>query len=76
MQINTTTSATIKGFQPGLWLMNFQAMGGQVSRCGDMFALQFPETDDTSLLEMHSALSVEDRARLRSFLQSHFGVEA
>lgn len=76
MQTNTTSSATIKGFQPGLWLMNFQAMGGQVSRCGDMYGLLFPESGDDTLLDMHSVLSVEDRARLRSFLQSHFDGEA
>lgn len=76
MQTNTTSRATIKGFQPGLWLMNFRAIGGQVSRCGDMFALLFPESGDDTLLEMHSALSVEERARLKAFLQSHFDGEA
>lgn len=78
MITDTTTTPAQKAadFQPGLFIMALRAMGGTVSRFGDMFALQFPETDDTSLLEMHSALSVKDRARLRSFLQSHFDGEA
>lgn len=63
-------------FQPGTWLLNFRTMGGSVSRFGDMFALQFPETGDDTLIEMHNALTVEERQRLRTFLQVHFGGEA
>lgn len=78
MTINTISEAPqqVAEFQPGPWLLRFRAMGGGITRFGEMFALQFPETGDDSLIELHNALTIEQRQRLSDFLQAHFGGEA